>query len=206
MGAGKSMIRRAFYLVVAGIIALGAAGGPARAGDDSVRAIVIGSVPLLIYALFADQPEDGGTDLLTFGGGMFDAVDDENQAGEMRMEYRSDTLLWKFKPFVGAAATHKGGVYGYAGIRLDVYLFRRLVVAPSFALVGYKHGGGKPLGSYGVARSGFDISFRFDDNSQLGLAFHHMSHGEVFGEFNPGTETLALTYSIPFDRITGLFD
>ncbi len=200
------MTRRVFYLVVAAFIGLSAMTAPARAGGDpAVRAIVIGSVPLLLYALIADQPTDGGKDLLTVGGGIFDAVDDEDQAKEFRVEYRSNKLLWKFKPFVGAAGTTDGGMYGYAGIRLDVYLFQRLVIAPSFAFVGYKNGGGKALGSYGLARSGFDVSFRFDDDSQIGIAFHHMSHGEVFGKRNPGTETLAITYSVPIDNIARLF-
>jgi len=179
-----------------------AGAAPARA-DPAVQGIVIASVPLLIWSMFADGDGDAQPDFLTLGGGQFDVIDDENQAGEFRVEYRSNLWLWKFKPFIGAAGTTDEGFYGYGGLRLDVYFGRRLVVAPSVAAVGYEEGEGKDLGSSAVLRSGLDVAYRFDDDSQLGLAFHHMSHGEVFGEENPGTETLAVTYSIPLKNILG---
>lgn len=184
----------------AGTIAAAPAAGRA---DPAVQGITYAAIPIVLWALFAAEPQEPQQDYVTFGGGAFDIVDGVSTTGEFRVEYRPGVMLWKVKPFLGMAATGEGGFYAYGGLRLDAYFGRRIVVSPSFALVGYHQGDGKDLGSSGVARSGFDISWRFDDDSQLGIAFHHMSHGEVFGDNNPGTEMLAVTYSLPLSRIFG---
>ena len=44
------------------------------------------------------------------------------------------------------------------------------------------------------------MHFRLDDGSRIGVSFHHISHAELFGGDNPGTETLGLTYTIPIGR------
>jgi hypothetical protein len=180
-----------------------AAAPMAGRADPAVQGIEFGAIPIVLWALFANAPEEPQQDYVTFGGGIFDAVDGIDRAGEFRFEFRPGLMLWKFKPFIGMAATSDAGFYAYGGLRIDAYFGRRIVASPSFALVGYHRGDGKDLGSSGVARSGFDIAWRFDDDSQLGVAFHHMSHGEVFGHVNPGTEMVAVTYSIPLSRIFG---
>ena len=117
------------------------------------------------------------------------------------MEYRSDFFLWRFKPFVGVDGTSDGGAYAYAGLRGDAYFGRRLVISPNVAPAVYYAGDGKNLGSAGVLRSGIDVSYRFDNESQLGVGFHHMSHGKVFSDLNPGTETVTVTYSVPMESL-----
>jgi len=196
----RRFVRRAVVGAVAALALASATAAPSRA-DPAVQGITLVSVPFLIWALFADSPEGPQHDLFTFGVGWFDAIDKNDQAAEFRFEYRPGVFLWKFKPFLGLAGTSDSGFYAYGGLRIDAYSGRRIVVSPSFALVGYHQGDGKDLGANGVARSGIDISWCFDNNAQLGLAFHHMSHGRVMGDLNPGTEMISLTYSIPFDTI-----
>lgn len=193
---------RPIAVVAAALVASSSLARPAQA-DPAVQGITIGAIPFVVWALFAEPPKTRDPDLLVGSAGWFDVVDGENEAAEARVEWRSGALWWKVRPQVGAAATSDGGAYGYAGLRIDAYFGRHLVVSPSFSAVAYFDGGGKDLGSAVVGRSGFDVAWRFDNDVRIGLAFHHMSHGGIFGDENPGTEVVSLTYAIPIHALFG---
>lgn len=196
---------------LAGLLAaLGAsvAPRPARA-DDTVNAIVIGSVLLLGESLFVPTPTKSEPDFVSLEGGRFDPIQNKKPADDVGLEYRFGTFWWKFKPFVGLGGDSKDSVWGYGGIRLDTYWGRRIVITPSFAAVGYAREDGKNLGSPVVFRSGFDFQYRFDNDMRVGVAFHHMSMGKVFGSYNPGVEIVGATFSMPVkmlsDSVWGMF-
>ncbi len=138
-------------------------------------------------------------DFLAFSAGGFD-VNDDMTAAEARIEYRSDKKLFFLGPTVGLMVNSDGGVYGYGGLYLDLFFGRRFVVAPNFAVGGYSRGDGKDLGSVAEFRSGVDFSYRFDDRSRLGIAFHHISNVSIDAN-NPGTESLVITYAVPLARL-----
>lgn len=153
------------------------------------------------------QPAPASADdpaFLTVAGGWFDLNRQKNEAAEFRLEYRSDKKLWVFKPFGGVMATSDGASYYYAGVLMDIYFGRRLVVTPSFAPGYYAKGSGYDLGHEIEFRSQLEVAYRFDDYSRLGVSFGHMSNASI-GDKNPGTESLMVSYSIPFSSITGLF-
>ncbi len=147
----------------------------------------------------ADDP-----DFISFSAGAFDVFpgDDDEVAGEFRLEYRSDLKLWIFKPFVGVMATTDAAFYGYGGVLVDIYLGKRFVATPSFAVGYYEEGDGLDLGSAAEFRSQIEIAYRFDDRSRLGLSFSHMSNAGI-GDDNPGSESLMLTYALPLNAILG---
>jgi hypothetical protein len=189
------------------LIAVGVARSPARA-DDVVNAIAIASGLLVVDALFSEQPTHDEPDFVSIEGGAFDPIRDEKPSTEFGLEYRSGYFLWIFKPFVGAGVTTDGSFWGYGGIRLDTYWdkeSRRVVISPSFAIVGYDRGDGKALGSPVLGRAGLDFQYRFDNDIRVGVGFHHMSNGKVFGQKNnPGTELVGLTLSVPVTTLMGL--
>jgi len=141
----------------------------------------------------ADEP-----DFFAFSAGGYD-VNDDQTAAEFRVEYRSDLRFWKLLPFIGLAGTSDEAMYSYAGLGLDIYLGRRVVIQPNAAVVGYHEGNGKDLGGEFQFRTCGEIAWRFDDWSRLGIAFHHISNAGIY-ESNPGTELLVLTYSVPFTK------
>ena len=49
-------------------------------------------------------------------------------------------------------------------------------------------------------RSQLEFAYRFDNRSRLGFAISHYSNASL-GDANPGTESLTLYYSVPFDKI-----
>ncbi|UUX51151.1 acyloxyacyl hydrolase [Nisaea acidiphila] len=140
---------------------------------------------------------------LSLGAGVYDVIDNETTA-EARVEYRfsEQNKLWLFTPFVGFMATAEGATYGYGGIGVDIFFGKRWVLTPNFAAGIYGNGDGKDLGSAIEFRSGVEFAYRFDDYSRLGLTFHHISNAGI-DEQNPGTESVMLMYSVPFDKLFG---
>ena len=116
------------------------------------------------------------------------------------VEYRVGRLLvWKLRPFIGAALTTDHSFYGYGGIRLATQWGEHIIVTPSFAVGGYSRGAGKDLGHPPVlGRFGLDVEYRFDNDMRVGAAYHHLSNGKLLGQTNnPGTEIVGLVVSIP---------
>jgi len=143
-------------------------------------------------AVLADDPS-----FLSFGTGYFD-INDNEDAGEFRIEYRSGTKYGVFKPFAGAMLTTDAAVYGYGGVLVDIYLGRRFVLTPSFAAGLYGDGDGKDLGHVVEFRSGIEASYRFDSRARVGLLFYHISNASLDDD-NPGTEVLSFSYSVPLN-------
>ena len=168
-------MRRLSRTVAAALaLALVAGTGPARAGDP---------------------------DYLSLSVGAFD-VNDDMTAAEFRLEYRSKLEWWIFRPFTGIMGNSDGGFYGYGGILLDIFFGRRFVLTPSFAIGAYDRGSGKDLGHSIEFRSQIELAYRFDDRSRLAISLNHMSNASI-DEVNPGTESLMLTYALPFEILLG---
>ena len=132
---------------------------------------------------------------LTLAVGYYD-INDDWEAAEFRAEFRAGDKFWIFKPFGGMMATSDAAFYGYAGMLVDVYFGRRIVLTPSFAAGLYEDGDGKDLRHTVEFRSSIELAYRFDNRARLGLSFYHLSNGGL-ADSNPGTEVLSLSYSIP---------
>lgn len=139
--------------------------------------------------------EDDDPHFLTLAAGYYD-IHDNMDAAELRAEFRARNKLWIFKPFGGVMGTSDAALYGYAGVLVDLYFGRRIVLTPSFAAGLYHNGDGKDLGHVVEFRSSAELAWRFDDRSRLGLSFYHISNASL-SDNNPGTEVLSLNYSIP---------
>jgi len=139
----------------------------------------------------------GNTSFITLAGGYYD-INDNEDAGEFRIEWKGRKWFWAVKPIVGLMATTEAAIYGYAGIGWDLYFGRRIVVNPSFAVGAYSDGNGKDLGSVVEFRSALELAWRFDNESRLGVMFYHLSNAGI-DDNNPGTEVLSVGYSIPLN-------
>ncbi len=148
----------------------------------------------------ADDPA-----FFAFSAAWYDVYHQDDSAIEARIEYRSDRKFWIFKPFGGLMATSDFAAYGFAGVLVDVYFGRRLVLTPSFAAGLYHDGDGTDLGFPVQFRSQLEIAYRFDDRSRLGLSYNHLSNAGL-DDRNPGVESLAITYSIPITDFFRLAD
>ena len=154
---------------------------------------------LLFFFFFSNSSfaaERNDKNLLTFGGGIWDWNDAET-SGLFNIEYRHGTRYGPFKPMTGVLINTDHGFYGYAGIRIDLYLTNSIVITPSFAPGLYEKGDGKDLGHIIEFRSGVDLSYRRKNGSRISAEIHHLSNASL-DENNPGTETFLITYAVPF--------
>ena len=161
-----------------------------------LAAIVAFWLCIFLGALAARASEP---DLLSVSLGTFDTFDNET-AVEGRMEYRSDTKLWNFRPFSGFMATSDKALYGYLGVLIDLYFGRRFVITPSFAPGAWSRGDGKDLGHWIEFRSQLEFAYRLDDRSRIALSISHMSNAGL-DSTNPGEESAMLTYAVPFSSL-----
>ena len=160
---------------------------------------------LLLPALLWAGPalaQDSGDDpaFVTVGVGYFDAIEAEEEAIDFRLEYRHNEKLWIFKPWAGVEGTSDGAIYGLAGVLVDLYFGKRIVVTPSFGAGLYHDGDGKDLGGLIEFRSQLEVAYRFNDRSRLGVAIGHISNAGL-GDDNPGTEIVTVYYSAPLRNI-----
>lgn len=119
---------------------------------------------------------------------------------EARFAPRRFRLLPRFLPNAvpvsGAMANSQGTLYVYGGFRFNFPLGSRWTVTPSWAAGLYYPGGdgGKELGGVVEFRSGMELAYQLGWRSRIGLSLYHLSNGGLY-EFNPGTESLILSYS-----------
>ena len=163
-------------------------------------AFAITTGAMTLGAILAARAEDPS--FVSFGAGYYDINKQDNTAADFRLEYRHGEKFWIFKPWIGVEGTSDGAIYGAAGVLVDIFFGKRVVITPSIGAGYYEKGDGKDLGHEIEFRSQIEIAYRFDDRSRLGLAFSHISNASI-GDENPGVEVLNVYYSLPLD---GLFD
>jgi hypothetical protein len=117
--------------------------------------------------------------------------------GDFRGEYHfGDVLVPLFSPFLGADITTTGGSYVYGGFGFDINFSPNFVLTPNGAVGWYQRGNGTPLGSWFEFRTGAEFDYKFDDQSRLGIAVHHISNAGLT-KINPGEQSALLVYQIP---------
>lgn len=149
--------------------------------------------------VLADDPA-----FLSIGGGTYDWNRKKDEGTEFRIEYRHDEkFLGALKPFVAAAATTTNSYFVGAGVLMDVYIGKRMVLTPSFAPHFYSGGNANLDLDYAIEfRSQLELAYRMDDRSRIGIAVSHYSNASL-GNTNPGTESATLYYSMPLDQVFG---
>ena len=156
---------------------------------------------LLTITMLAGAPERAQAEdpyYISVGGGIFDF--NRTQVGQGRIELRFNDSFVFLKPMLGLLVTTDKAVYGYGGLRLDLYFGQHVVVTPNGAIGGYYRGDGINLGATIEFKSGLEIDYRFDDHSRLGIALDHISNAGI-GKANPGSNSALLYYSFPFGPV-----
>jgi hypothetical protein len=198
MDARPGVIRR-LVGACAGL-AIATIGAKPTNADQEVQALAVATAAVVLSEIFSGRPAREERAHAAVETGVFDAVSGDQRAAAFGAEYRAaDILAWKLRPFLGAGVTSDQGFYGYGGIRLAANWGAHVVITPSLAIGAYSHGEGKDLGDPPVlARFGIDLEYAFDRGVRVGLAYHHMSNGQVLGQSeNPGTQIVGLTVSAP---------
>jgi lipid A 3-O-deacylase len=166
----------------------------------AVAAIVAASLLARPAAAQFSLGSPGGPPRLELGAGAFDITPnhrkDSGTQGVFRGEYHFGDMLWIISPMVGLDVTTSGGTYLYGGFGFDINFTPNWVLTPNGAVGWYQHGSGTVLGSWFEFRTGAELDYKFDDQSRLGIAFHHTSNAGLT-KVNPGEQSVLLVYQMP---------
>lgn len=137
---------------------------------------------------------------LGFSTGIFNIGEDKD-AAEFRLDYRDNYALFDFlRPIGGVMVTSDKAVHGYGGVMTDILWGDHFVTSLYTSVGAYHDGDGQDLGHWIEFRSGVEFSYRFDNQSRVGLGFAHISNADI-GDHNPGAQILSLTYTVPVGSI-----
>lgn len=161
------------------------------------------SVLLLVASLGGTAAPARAADLVegfALSAGVFNVLNDAD-TGEGGFEVRFRPLFegtwarpWVLGTALGAMANTDGGLYGYAGFRLEVPVGERWLLVPQTAAGVYDRGDGKDIGGSIQFRSGLELAYRLTEAHSLGAVFYHLSNAGLERP-NPGSESLALVWS-----------
>lgn len=142
--------------------------------------------------------QDQNANLLSFGLGWWDILDNED-AVDARVEYRmNDTFFWKLKPWIGGELTSELSAWAGGGILADFDLGDDLYLTPCFGAGIYSQGSSDLDLDYPIQfRSQIEIGKELENGARIGAAFSHISNSSL-GDSNPGTEVLNFYYHIPW--------
>lgn len=157
------------------------------------------TLPMFLFAAAAsaqayDAPEQA---FLVPYIGVFDVHDDETST-QFGLEYRFADIGYGLRPTVGANADDESAAYVYGGLNWDLPLGYNFTFTPNFMVGLYHEGGGKDLGGALEFRSGLELSYAFENQSRVGVAYNHISNASIYDR-NPGAETLLINYQIPMN-------
>lgn len=158
---------------------------------------------VLVFCVLAGAPAYSlEPDLVTANAGSFSIFNGKNARWETSWEVSFAPRRYRWfprfvpdvSPTVGGLATDEGTLYAYAGLRFDVPLGEKWVVTPQWATGIYWANEGRDLGGALEFRSGVELTRRIGERSRIGILLYHLSNASFY-RFNPGTESLVLTFS-----------
>ena len=169
---------------------------------------------VLIFILSFNANASG---LNVYGFGIYDIKfdgSDDKSTTDFRYEKRFDKTIidigpeddnfFFLKPFIGLEYTGDSASYIITGIYLEDnlgQLFKgeqtNMIFTPSIGLGYYDNGSGKNLGNDLQFRTTLELSYRLKNENRIGISLGHISNAN-FGDKNPGTEIISLTYQVPY--------
>ena len=151
---------------------------------------------LFVFLLFSKSFSQVSDKYISFSTAVFNVLQQDHPVMEGRIEFRGIEFYSILKPHVGLMANTEGALHFYAGIFIDIPVTGFLYVSPSFAPGIYFSNGSKDLGSLLEFKSQIELCIKLHKEFRIGLSFNHISNATL-GRFNPGVESLALTFHFP---------
>jgi hypothetical protein len=160
-------------------------------------ALTLPALLLAPFAAFAQDSSASDSSFLVPYIGIFDVADDENTT-QLGLEYRFADIGYGFRPTVGANVDDESAAYVYGGLNWDLPLGYNVTLTPNVMAGLYHDGASKDLGGAIQFRSGLELSYAFENESRVGIAYNHISNASIYDR-NPGAETLLINYQIPMN-------
>ena len=124
-------------------------------------------------------------------GGAFDS----ERFAEAGFELQLRPGLLGIQAILGASLAESESFYGYLGLRRE-FSWDPFYAAGFTGLGRFRLGERPDLGGGLEFRSGLELGIRTPGDLKFGVVLYHLSNGGI-EQRNPGSETLALTFSLP---------
>lgn len=134
--------------------------------------------------------------LALVGFGEFNAMDNDDNSSEVRLEYSGRQQWHGFGTQAGVNVNTDGGVYAFGGINYEHVFSNNLYVSPNFAVGHYTKGNSKNLGGPLEFRSGIEAGYKFQYGGRVGAVLSHISNAGIYDK-NPGQESVVIVYAHP---------
>lgn len=166
----------------------------AKQGGGVIRQMRAWVYIFLLFILSgAVRAEESGAVIV--GSGAFNVLD-VHSAGMGSFEYHLNSGMKRLNPYGGIMLTTNVDVYLYAGASYLFPLYKNLALAISFAPGFYYNNRRDDLGYFIEFSSGLELSYERGDGKRFLLSLNHISNGRL-ANYNPGTETVRISYCIP---------
>lgn len=163
--------------------------------SKKILKIYITIFAFLSIFIVESYPQD--KNYISFSTAIFDILQQKSPSFEGRGELRMGAFEFLGHPFAGLMFNAEGAAHIYAGIYYDISIGNYFILTPSFAPGLYAKSGSKDLKYTLEFQSQIELTYILNNDSRIGFSFNHISNASL-GKKNPGVESLALTYVVPF--------
>jgi len=157
----------------------------------------------LACAVSSAQAADSA--LFTVGAGMYDILPYDNTSAEVRAQYRFAQSIGGsgtgegfigLKPLIGGMVNSDEGMFGYFAFAAPyVWAGGKYEIEPSVGIGAYHQGDSVNLGGTAQFHLGLGFSAQVTESGRLGVLLAHISNGHILHDYNPGTNSLLVTWS-----------
>lgn len=165
--------------------------------DLSTRFLKKHIVIFAFLSIFITDMYSQDKNYIALSSAVFDILQQDAPSFEGRVEFRLGKLEYFGHPFTGFMFNTGGAIHLFAGLYYDIHLGDYFILTPGFAPGLYVKRNSKDLMYVLEFRSQIEFTYIFKNHSRIGFSFNHISNASL-GEENPGVESIALTYVIPF--------
>lgn len=166
-----------------------------------IKSILI-TICCLLFLLSNANAKDIG--FLGLSVGYYNALDNDNNSASVSVEYRPNTsiVFKKLKPWLGLQVNSNYSIWGGVGLLLEFEPKENTFITTSFGVGLYSHGNNDINLSHPIQfRSQIELGYIFKNKNRMSVAFNHISHGGLGGDYNPGAESLLLYFHAPINSI-----
>ena len=164
----------------------------------SALLIALISFSFFSFANSADEIINNNETELNFFTGMFDFSDHKQASAVLGVQHVNEELFLntgkkgRMSPITGAFITANNAFYLYTGVQAE-YKIGSFIINPSIAPGYYGQGYVKDLGYPLEFKTEVQLSFDFNDNTNLGMSYNHISYASI-GSKNPGANSYMFNF------------
>ena len=159
------------------------------------------SILFCMFSIQSVQAQDNNYPFLNLTMGKLGVFDPDKKNNRYGMEYRGTPITkWALIPSYGISWSTEKSKYLYTELKHDWLFKKHWVFTTSLGVGFFDNSNNIDLGYPIEFRSGFELTFKFENGYRLGFNAYHLSNSRLSSK-NPGTESLSISLLIPLHSL-----